>query len=299
MKQRHQSFAFTAIVCIGSCLSAAHAAPPIPDSVRSPAAPNVRRAIKDLKQPNALLKHAKPPELAILNVERSGSSDPVVPGATIPVQVRVRNSGGISANVYAATLGDVRSGLVRKGGRSAIPPGGTVNIPLTLEVTRRHMRGTRFQTSVFLVDAHARGTGLLDLLWKDGNKEDNHRLVEFDAQLPARITGAALSVYAVPFERWCEDHSTGTAEGRVSASVSFQRRPDGTLVPAYLVVNTGAVEVRKRVGLGVRNFTVDSDVLDFPARTICRDRCVSVRLEPVHATDAPRLDRATHRACIH
>lgn len=114
----------------------------------------------------------------------------------------------------------------------------------------------------------------------------------------ARIERASLSVYAVPFDNWCAGGSNRTTEGRVTLQVRFTREADGTTVPAYLAVDTGAGVVRKRVPLGAGTFSVTSDVLRFPASEICTDRCVTAWLEPVNPGDAGRIDTTRTRACI-
>lgn len=114
----------------------------------------------------------------------------------------------------------------------------------------------------------------------------------------ARITGGSLSVYAVPFDNWCAANSNRTTEGRVTVQVRFTREADGTTVPAYLVVDTGAGVVRQRVALGAGSFSVTSGVLRFPGSEICTDRCVTVWLEPVNPADAGRINTTRTRACI-
>lgn len=114
----------------------------------------------------------------------------------------------------------------------------------------------------------------------------------------ARITSASLSVYAVPFDRWCATNPNRTTEGRVSARVRFNREADGTTVPANLVVNTGTADVRKRIALGAGEFSVASDVLSFQGTAICTDRCVTVRLEAIDPADAGRINTSTRQACL-
>jgi len=114
----------------------------------------------------------------------------------------------------------------------------------------------------------------------------------------AYIQRANLSIYAEPFEAWCRENSSGSTEGRVHLAVRFLRRPDGTLLPAYLVVNTGAGEQRQPVSLGAGSFNISSNILVFQAREICSDRCVTVRLEPRNRADAPRINSSMRRACI-
>ena len=122
-------------------------------------------------------------ELEIVSVEKSDTAR-VIPNRDFDVHVNVRNTGTGAAEVFAATAG-ARSSMIVKGPRSvSIMPGRTEMLPLTLKVSPQFMRNNRFKTTVFIAKAHARGTGLLDIMWTDRNRNDNTKEVEFPIAPP-------------------------------------------------------------------------------------------------------------------
>ena len=113
------------------------------------------------------------------------------------------------------------------------------------------------------------------------------------------VTAAELSVYVVPFERWCTNHPDDSLEGRLTVQFHYPRRADGSLVPARLVIETGLAEAYSQpIRLGSGRFSVTSDVFNLSARKICSDRCTEFSVRADSPADAARINSGPHRACV-
>lgn len=119
------------------------------------------------------------------------------------------------------------------------------------------------------------------------------------AKLPpiASLSSATLSIANSPFDAWCENNAGGTASGRVFVQTRFPH-PDSLRTPyGTLVVTTGAGESRTRILLGDGRSNATGPI-SFPAREVCTDRCVSVRLEPEGTPTGYTVNTASRSACL-
>lgn len=119
-------------------------------------------------------------------------------------------------------------------------------------------------------------------------------------QLPpmARLASAGLSIYNSPFDTWCKNNAASKASGRVSVQIYFPR-PTSLAAPyANLVVDTGLGQARTRIRLNTGTFSASTSPLEFAAREICSDRCVSVRLEPEGTPSGYTINTAARQACV-
>lgn len=113
----------------------------------------------------------------------------------------------------------------------------------------------------------------------------------------ASVSTATLSIYNSPLDSWCENNAGGTASGRVSVQIRFPHPADLRTPYGNLVVNTGAGESRTRILLGDGRSS-SSGVLRFPAREVCSDRCVTVRLEPEGTPSGYAVNTSSRSACL-
>lgn len=134
-----------------------------------------------LRQPgvseNVLQRSLKTPlknaelELRFQNVVDSPEYPRV--GETFQKALLVVNSSAVSARIYLATVGDRPGFVERLSDNVTVNPHGRVDIPVRLTVTKSHIREGTFTGLVYIVDADARGTGIVDVIWKDSNKDNN------------------------------------------------------------------------------------------------------------------------------
>lgn len=88
-------------------------------------------------------------ELEIIDVRRTGS-EPVSQDDPVSLEVQVRNNGSGSPTVGAAVVGDLDSGLIRRGPAQTIRGGETESLELQIPAAHPYLQSCRIRTPVFL-----------------------------------------------------------------------------------------------------------------------------------------------------
>lgn len=123
------------------------------------------------------------------------------------------------------------------------------------------------------------------------------RMSNVRLQPVARITRARIPLYGVPRNRWCGSSPDRVESQRVEVDVIVPREPDGSFIPANLIIDHRGSIRRKRVSLGGGEATLISDPMNVTASQICANRCLRVRLEAVGTPPLP-IDGTWRPACF-
>ncbi len=113
-----------------------------------------------------------------------------------------------------------------------------------------------------------------------------------------RFISAYFTVYVGQLSTWCASPMSDRLQGRVSFDYNFPRRADGTLIPAWLVIATGAGDYREAISLGAGRRTEDSRPFYMQTSAVCPSRCLSFRIVARNPADIRRVNIGPYRACI-